>query len=183
MRFGRSCGAIFFTVLLTSGALSGFGQPTNSANVTLAWDPSISPNIATYRLYYGNSSGNYTNISETGNVTLTTVSNLLVGSTYYFAVSAVDIIGLESVLSSEVSYTVGAPLGATLQLTSNPGQGAVISASGPAGYSYDLITSTDLLTWSTIVNLTTDTNGTLQFTDPDAATNAARFYRLRQTSP
>ena len=75
------------------------------AGVTLAWNPSVDPGIAGYYLYQGTASHNYTQQINEGNVTQATTTGLTPGLTYYFAVSAYDTIGLESVLSTEVSYT------------------------------------------------------------------------------
>ena len=57
-----------------------------AADVTLAWD--ASPAATNYRLHSGTSSGVYSQISELGNATSTLVSNLTVGQTYFFAVTA-----------------------------------------------------------------------------------------------
>ena len=75
-------------------------------NVTLAWDPSPDGSVAGYRLYDGVSSGTYTNVIDVGNATNATVSNLVSGVTYFFAATAYDTNGQESVFSNEVSYTV-----------------------------------------------------------------------------
>jgi len=77
-------------------------------SVTLAWNPSTSTVVAGYRLYSGTASHNYTNMTELGEATRVTVSNLTQGVTYYFAVTAYDPIGLESTFSGEISYTVPA---------------------------------------------------------------------------
>jgi regulation of enolase protein 1 (concanavalin A-like superfamily) len=74
--------------------------------VSLAWDAETAPNIAGYRVYYGGSSGTYTNRSDVGNLTNAAVSGLASGVTYYFAATAYDTNGLESDYSAEVSYLV-----------------------------------------------------------------------------
>jgi hypothetical protein len=76
-------------------------------NVTLVWNANSEANLAGYRLYYGTSSRAYTNVSNLGNVTSTSLT-LLEGSTYYFAVTAVNTLGLESDYSAEVSHNVPA---------------------------------------------------------------------------
>jgi hypothetical protein len=87
--------------------LSGFSAAAQTAqNVTLLWDPpNAESDIAGYRLYYGTASGNYSQSTEVGNATTTTVSNLAVGQTYYFVVTDFNTAGLESLPSNEVSYT------------------------------------------------------------------------------
>ena len=74
--------------------------------VSLAWDPSPSQNITGYNLYIGNTSGNYGSPIAIGNQTTYTVTGLSNG-TYYFAVTAVNIDGLESNFSNEVFATIG----------------------------------------------------------------------------
>ena len=73
--------------------------------MTLAWDANSETNLAGYRLYYGTSSRAYTNVSNLGNVLSASVT-LLEGSTYYFAVTAVNTLGLESDYSAEVSHNI-----------------------------------------------------------------------------
>jgi hypothetical protein len=106
-------------------AVSARGQ----SSVTLAWDPSPDSTIAGYRLYEGVASQTYSNVIDVGNATTVTVSNLVSGVTYFFAVTAYDTNGLESDYSGEVSYTV--PLSTndtpTISLTS-PANGAVFTA-------------------------------------------------------
>ncbi len=97
----RCLGAAILLVALTASA-----QGQNS--VTLAWNPSPDSAIAGYRLYQGVASRTYTNKINTGSVTTGTVSNLVSGATYFFAVTAYDTNGSESAFSSEVIYTVPA---------------------------------------------------------------------------
>jgi hypothetical protein len=75
-------------------------------NVSLAWDASPDPDVVGYYIYYGAASGDFTNRVSVGNVTSTTVSNLVEGANYYFAATARNTSGLESDFSNEVSYTV-----------------------------------------------------------------------------
>ncbi len=75
-----------------------------SAQVMLAWDPNIEPDLAGYKMYYGTSSGNYPNIVDVGKYTNCTVSDLEEGKTYYFATTAYDTYGYESGFSNEVSH-------------------------------------------------------------------------------
>jgi biotin carboxyl carrier protein len=76
-----------------------------AASVTLRWDRNDEPDIAGYRLYYGTTSHSYDDDVESSTTTAT-ISNLIVGKTYFFAVTAYDTTGLESDFSDEVSYTV-----------------------------------------------------------------------------
>ena len=91
-------------------------QATQS--VTLAWDPNPDPTIAGYRLYSGTSSRIYTQQLEVGNMTTTLVSNLADGRTYFFAVTAYNTAGAESIPSNEVSYTAPGSAAASQAISS-----------------------------------------------------------------
>lgn len=80
-------------------------QPAK-AKVSFAWNPV--QNAAGYHLYYGGASRTYTNMLNAGSTNIT-VSNLFVGSTYYFAATDFNAAGLESVYSAEVAYKVPFP--------------------------------------------------------------------------
>ena len=79
------------------------------AKVGLAWDPSPSTNVVGYNIYHGVASRTYTNVINAANNLTCTVSNLVRGTTYYFAATAYDNWGLESDYSEELSYTVPLP--------------------------------------------------------------------------
>lgn len=76
-----------------------------AADVSLAWDPSVSSNITGYKIYIGSSSGNYSTTVTIGNQTTYTLTGLSAG-TYYFAVTAYDANGNESGYSNEVSKVI-----------------------------------------------------------------------------
>ncbi|MGO9204118.1 MAG: MBG domain-containing protein [Limisphaerales bacterium] len=96
---GRTGLAFAAAALLLSASSQG-------QSVTLAWDPSTSPEVSGYNLYYGGASQTYTNMVAVGGATNATVSGLLPGARYFFAVTAIDISGLESDFSNEISYQV-----------------------------------------------------------------------------
>jgi len=77
-------------------------------NVTLIWNPSTIPNVASYRIYYGTVSQQYTNVVTVGNVTNTTITGLAAGTTYYFAATTTDAAGNESAFSNEASFSTAA---------------------------------------------------------------------------
>jgi Fibronectin type III domain len=79
---------------------------TAGTTVTLAWDPDPFPNLAGYRLYYGTSSGDYSQKIEVGSSTTVSVPNLTEGETYFFAVTAYNMAAVESRPSNQISYTV-----------------------------------------------------------------------------
>jgi hypothetical protein len=92
--------AAFFILLFFCNTYSAWG-----GSAILAWNPDSGSGIAEYRLYQGIASRAYTNSINTGNATNATVSGLVSGVTYYFAVTAIATSGLESQPSSEVTYT------------------------------------------------------------------------------
>ena len=77
-----------------------------AAQVSLAWAASTGPDVAGYKMYYGNYSGNYQYTVNVGNSTSCTISGLNEGTTYYFAASAYDTQQNESDYSNEVSTYV-----------------------------------------------------------------------------
>jgi len=81
---------------------------SNAAQVTLSWDPIAEPDLAGYKLHYGISSRSYEFSVDVGNATSYTLSGLLEGQIYYFAVTAYDRSQHDSVFSNEVMST--APL-------------------------------------------------------------------------
>jgi hypothetical protein len=79
------------------------GTPT--ASVTASWSANTESDIAGYKVYYGKSSGSYTNSINVGNVTTHTITGLSTGRTYYIAISAFDKSGNENKLSTATSIT------------------------------------------------------------------------------
>jgi hypothetical protein len=104
------------TITAVSGSVSKSTTLTVTAvtvmgSATLAWiapttytDGTTLTSLWGYKIYYGTSPGNYTISVNVGNVTTYTVTNLSTG-TYYFAVTAYDISGIESSYSNQVSKT------------------------------------------------------------------------------
>src|SRR5207253_1758636 len=81
-----------------------------ATTLTLTWQASpSSPNIDGYRVYYGTSSGNYSqHVDVLGTATRATVPNAAAGSTYCYTVVAYKG-SQESVRSNEVKSTAPAP--------------------------------------------------------------------------
>jgi hypothetical protein len=103
----------FLALLLLSAPCSALAAgPTNStSSVSLAWNPSPDTRygVLNYNLYYGHASATYTNSFSVGTNLTGSVSNLVRGSTYFFAVTAYATNGLESDFSNEISYTSPTP--------------------------------------------------------------------------
>jgi hypothetical protein len=95
------------TFTVTSGSTTGLKSTSSSVGtVTLTWDPSTVTNLAGYKIYIGTASGGYGSPITVGNVTSYTISNLGIGSTYYFAVTDYNTSGVESGFSNEVSKSI-----------------------------------------------------------------------------
>jgi hypothetical protein len=115
-----------------------------AADVSLAWNSSISPNISGYKVYVGHVSRTYNSSITIGNQTTYTVAGLGAG-TWYFAVTALDINGNESDFSNEVSTTISGS-GPTCNINGDASVNAldlqalanVILGLSPTSTSYDL---------------------------------------------
>ncbi len=86
--------------------------PTSTGSVALAWNPPITnsdgsqlTDLAGYKIYYGPSSGNYTNSVDLGNISSFTIGDLTAG-TWCFTTTAYDSLGNESSYSNEVCANI-----------------------------------------------------------------------------
>jgi len=171
---GLLAGCLLFTV---------FSAPAQALpSVTLAWNPSPDPSVVSYKVYYGVASHTYTQVVDAGKSTNATLSGLVAGVTYYFAVTAYNSLGLESSYSNEVGYTVPAnTLNPRLQIRITAGRQAALTGTGTPGHTYEIRATTNLRTWTVIGLATAGTNGIFQFIDSAASNLPARFYRARDT--
>lgn len=138
---------LFLVILFCAISISSYGEQS----VTLAWDPNPETDLAGYIIYYGSANRNYTNAVNVGNITTNTVSGLVDGVTYYFAVTAYNTNGLESNFSNEVSYSrpTGSPIAITLQpliTRSNVTLRGTSSVAGMAAW-FDLSEGTNAPNW------------------------------------
>ena len=172
--------------LTTLSAFTPFTPACAGQNVTLAWNPDSNISVAGYRLYYGVASRTYTNVVDAGNATGVTVSNLVGGVTYYFATTAYNIIGLESVPSLEISYappTSAPPPLLKLQISITSGTNIVLRGTGLAGHTYQIQASTNLVVWGSSGLTTSGTDGSFQFTISGLGNYTRRFFRAMDTQP
>ena len=116
-----------------------------AGQVTLSWDSNTEPDLGGYRLYYGQSSRNYTANVDVGNQTTHTQSDLEDGVTYYFAVTAYDTNRTtESDFSNEVSQTITPPPPALdADFSANPTNGTA-----PLEITFTDTSTGDISTWS-----------------------------------
>ena len=111
---------IFHIILFAAFVL--FSSPpskVHAAQITLAWDASTDPNIAGYKVYYGNASGSYPAAVDVGRQTSCTIANLSGGLAYYFAATEYDQSGQESGYSNEVVYAPTSPCTFSLSPAAN----------------------------------------------------------------
>lgn len=83
-----------------------FASPAMAGEVTLAWIPSVSPEVSGYKIYIGPASRNYSRSVDAGNVTIYKLVNLSEG-TYFIAATAYSA-DEESDFSNEVVTTLRA---------------------------------------------------------------------------
>jgi Fibronectin type III domain len=159
-------GLLIFSALMASVQAAG--------SVTLSWNRSKDPTVVGYDIYYGRAIGTYTSKVSVGNATNLTISGLMPATTYYFAATAVNGLGIESLFSSAMSYTVP---GVRFQVT--PTRQFVLTVVGPIGHTYNIQATQDFKTWTLIGTATIGTNGSLNFTDTNAASFSRRFYRTQ----
>lgn len=92
-----------FTILAIL-AIAGIAQ---AATINVSWNPNTEPDLAGYRLYVGEASGQYGEPVDVGNVTGHVMEiTPEYGATYYFALTAYDTSGNESGYSDEASCFV-----------------------------------------------------------------------------
>lgn len=115
-----------------------------AADVSLAWDASISTNIAGYKVYVGTGSRTYGAPRVIGNQTTYTVTGLGPG-VYFFAVTAFDASGNESDFSNEVSQQIAPGILPAVLHLSNISLGPIISQVTVAA----ITSATATVTWKT----------------------------------
>lgn len=147
------------------------GSPTN-ISVSLIWDPSPGTNVAGYYIYVSGSSGAHTAQSRTnaGPNTSLTVSNMMLGNTYYFVATAYSADALESTWSNELEW--GPPniyvLFTHTNLVTDDLVFRLFSSETP-GTNYTLISTVPAKEWRPM--------GTNTWYVPVAMTPGQRFFR------
>src|SRR5437879_4544234 len=93
-------------LVVLSFAFCSTASTIGPSTITLAWDPSSDPSVVGYNLYYGTATRSYANEIAAGTQTSLSISNLVPGTTHYFAATTFTAGGLESDYSAEATYTV-----------------------------------------------------------------------------
>ena len=168
----RVLGGVLFLALLHT--------PLQAAQtVNLAWEPSPDSTVTGYNMYYGVASGTYTNLIDVGNASSGSIPSLVEGTTYFIAATAYNILGLESIFSNELSYTVPTAL-VKLKLRVGAGKQVVLTVTGQTGHSYDILATQSFAAWTVIGTVTLGPSGSLEFVDPSSANFPARFYHVQE---
>lgn len=127
--------------------------------------------------YYGLASRTYTCLVPVGNVTNAVISGLQDGTTYFFAVTALNSLGVESLPSSEDSCSVPDDRHAMQLVLSNGIPSSTRVTSGNCAVDqWTLESSPDLHTWSAV------TTGTSSTVNVSLSVQAAPmlFFRLKE---
>jgi len=79
---------------------------TGTGSATLTWNANTEPDLTGYKIYVGTQSGVYAPPITVGKVTNYLATNLAVGTTYFFSLTAYDSAGNESTHTTEVSKSI-----------------------------------------------------------------------------
>ncbi|MCP5419422.1 MAG: S-layer homology domain-containing protein [Gammaproteobacteria bacterium] len=163
---------------LTCLFLALYSPQGMSGQIPLAWYASTSSDVGGYKLYYGESSGNYSAPIDIGNKTSYTLSNLTDGKTYYISVTAYDVAETtESGFSNEVSLFLPSP--PVLSATDGTYTDKVVvtwnGVSGANKYNLYRCTSTSLTSCGTALSSLTGTT----YSDTGAAVDTLYYYRVQ----
>jgi fibronectin type 3 domain-containing protein len=137
-------------VTLASLIIPAVVAPPSAGRITLQWDASPDASVTGYRIYLGGESAMYTNMVPVNSTnTSVTLTNLGEGRKYFFAATARDAAGAESVLSNEAIGYTSARLSIRYEVFS-------ISTSGVYGVTNDLMMATSLAPqdWTTVMTFT-----------------------------
>jgi len=86
--------------------IESLNQFPDTGKMLVKWDTNTEPDLAGYKVYYGNESRNYPYVIDVGNVTEKLITGLKFYVPWYVAVTAYDTANNESIFSQEVSITL-----------------------------------------------------------------------------
>jgi hypothetical protein len=164
-----------FGLVVVVAWLSACGLAKGVSSVSLQWNPNTDPSVVGYNLYYGGVSRGYTNVMDLGNATNAIVDELTEGKTYFFAITAYDAYGDESDYSDETVYIVPGFL--VLTFGAIPGGSVRTQFPVASGHWYELQSSPNLQSWTTIQKVLGNTNNWVEY-DPPATNKGPQFFRL-----
>ncbi|HOP99080.1 MAG TPA: fibronectin type III domain-containing protein [Verrucomicrobiota bacterium] len=162
---------------LPLGLLFCVSGSAEGAEVTLAWDPSIGPNIAGYRVLYGFEARRYLYAKDVGNVTTAKIELPEGGTEYHFAVIAYNSMKVPSPPSEEVVYVP--PHRPRLRLSADTNHIRLAWNSSP-GKGYRVLYKPDLSTpgWSPISKVLVAETPSMEWTAPFNPVAPSAFFKL-----
>ena len=108
--------------------------PALAGSVTLAWNAAPDANVTGYNIYFWVRGGHITNRLSISNASSVTLSNLVAGATYCFTATTYDALGLQSLYSSQVAFTM--PFAPTVNIVTpvfnQQGNSGALTANGKA---------------------------------------------------
>ena len=167
---------------IAGGMLLAMLGSTRGAGVTFGWTANTDP-VAGYKIHYGPASRTYNQVFDARTATSGTVSNLLAGNRYFFALTAYNSQGLESDYSTELTYFVptnvgpSGPFRLTIGLT--PSRQRRLTLTGPTNRNYSIETGTNLSAWVNLGTVSVGTSGSASLVDTNPPAQPRRYYRAR----
>jgi hypothetical protein len=184
----RTFALAFISALVLPAAVHGAGEP--APLVSLAWNPNPEPDIAGYKVHFGTQSGVYSEVIDVSGATSISLPQMIMGSTYYLAVSAYNTAGQEGPRSAEFSVTAAVPSSPALSTNfgmAGTGQGKLqwkypqTAASTADGFK--VYASEDLQIWTETANVDPASAASsdaqwLYFDLPYQVTKPRMFFRV-----
>ncbi len=169
-------GVISLLLLTAFFAVVCIVSPAEAASVHIAWPPSNSPDVAGYRVHYGDQPGFYPNtVQVDGRFTSDAViGGLEEGKTYFFAVTAYTADGRESGYSEEIkgsSLSQKTPPPTAAHTASRVTQGSVPQSGLTRRSAQTQVTSRKI------------PPSRREATTPEGKIKPSRAYRLGKTDP
>lgn len=168
-----------------SALILGFTLLAQAQSVTLAWDPNPESNILGYRIYRSTTSGSSYSRLNSSLATSTSFTDNTVGAgkTYFYVVTAVNSLGLESGYSNQVSTTIAGALSVNAGSDTVVREGLQVKLSGSAS---DPSGGTLSYQWSQVsgpsVSLQQSGQPVATFTAPAVTAQTLLVFRLTATS-
>lgn len=166
----------------------GANLPGQANALTVVWNPSPSPSVAGYAVYWGLSSDSCTNRIAVRSVTNVTLVGFRRNATYHLAVAAYDAAGEESPWSNRIQYSRTPQAIPSMAVTKlSPPQPIVPSGTNPvlrltfmgqAGGNYRLQATEDFQHWDVLCTTNCEQQQLIVYDLPYSATIPQRFFRL-----
>jgi hypothetical protein len=152
---------------------------SHAAGIEVTWNTNAEPDLAGYKIYWGDSSGAHQNSQDVGNVTRFVLNNVSESRPYYFVVTALNTAGLESEPSNEaVVFAAKLPVVIQNFVMINSGASFIAEARGEMKYwtgGFSIEVSEDLLLWTEATRFELFP---IFFVDSAGVGRPQRFYRV-----